>query len=158
MKIVAKGLFIALALIVGLLYARPGTAETAQAGDITVETPWARASIGTSRPAAAYMMIRNEGSAADQLIGVESPLSGMAEVHKVEMKDGVVSMSSVGPLPIGPGETVTLAPSGLHVMLMKLRQPLEKGADFPLTLTFERAGKLTLDVPIHSVGAMAPEK
>ncbi|KZD12396.1 copper chaperone PCu(A)C [Oceanibaculum pacificum] len=149
---------LSIALLAGFFFAGPGKAESTQFGDLKVETPWARASIGTARPAAAYMTIRNGGSATDQLVGVESPVSGMAEIHKVKTKDGVVSMSPAGPLPIGPGETVALAPGGLHVMLMKLRQPLEKGARFPLTLTFERAGKVTVDVPIHGVGAIAPEK
>ena len=131
----------------------PASAETVRVGDLVIETPWARASIGTSRPTAAYLTIRNEGGGPDVLTGIETPVAIMAEVHKMEMKDGVSKMGPAGPIEIPSGGSVRLAPGGLHVMLMKLRQPLQKGEHFVMALIFKKAGRVEVNVPIQGVGA-----
>ncbi|MDD9914609.1 MAG: copper chaperone PCu(A)C, partial [Rhodospirillaceae bacterium] len=100
--------------------------ETSRLGDLVIEQPWARASIGTNRPAAAYMKIRNEGTVSDTLMAVSTPLSEMAEVHATSKKDGVMSMGPAGPVEIKPGGNVRLAPGGLHIMMMKLKKALIK--------------------------------
>lgn len=125
--------------------------------NISVETPWARASIGTSRPAAAYLTIRNNGSESDVLLGVETAVAGIAEVHEVVMTDGVARMGPVGQIPIGAGDTIELKPGGLHVMLMKLSKPLKKGENFTMSLVFEKAGRLNVSVPVMGIGASEPE-
>jgi copper(I)-binding protein len=57
---------------------------------------------------------------------------------------------------IAPGETVTLKPGGLHIMLMKLTGPIKKGDAVPITLTFEKAGEITLQFIAAPIGAKAP--
>ena len=47
------------------------------------------------------------------------------------------------------GKAVALKPGGLHVMLMDLKKPLESGSKFPLTLKFERAGEVTVEVDVQ---------
>jgi copper(I)-binding protein len=42
----------------------------------------------------------------------------------------------------------------MHVMLLRLTQPLKEGQTFPLTLTFEKAGKVDVIVSVAKVGAM----
>jgi len=130
--------------------------EPARRGDIEVAMPWARASIGTSRPAAAYMTIRNTGSQPDRLVSVESPAAKRAEIHTMTMTKGVMRMSAAGPLALAPGATVALKPGGLHVMLMGLRAPLKRGGTTSLVLTFERAGRLEVMLPIMGPGARSP--
>ncbi len=139
-------------------FAFPASAEPTRVGNLVIETPWARASIGMSRPAAAYVTIRNEGQTADILTGIETTVSAMPEVHRMEIKDGVSTMGPVGPLEIPANGSVTLAPGGLHVMLMKLQQPLTKGGQFSMTLIFKNAGRVDVSVPIYSVGASGPEQ
>ena len=68
------------------------------------------------------------------------------------------TMGPVGPLEIPANGSVTLAPGGLHVMLMKLQQPLTKGGQFSMTLIFKNAGRVDVSVPIYSVGASGPEQ
>lgn len=147
----------ALLSIVFIFFALPVSADSTRVGDLIIESPWARASIGTSRPAAAYMTIRNVGKSADVLFGVETSVSGMSEVHKMEMKDGVANMGPAGPIEIPAGAVVELAPGGLHVMLMKLQKPLKKGEGFSMTLVFEKAGRINIAVPIYGIGASGPQ-
>ncbi len=131
--------------------------EQARLGDLVIERPWARASIGTSRPAAAYLTIRNEGEESDTLLAVRTPLSGKAEVHAMTNDSGVMRMGPAGPVEIPAGGEVSLAPGGLHIMMMKLQAPLVKGKSIEVTLKFERAGEITITAPIYGPGATRPE-
>ncbi len=126
-------------------------------GAIEIDTPWARATIVKSRPAAAYFTIRNKGSKSDRLLAVESPIAAMAHIHQMKKNDGVLTMLPAGPIEISPGQTVTLKPGGLHVMLMKLGTALKEGGNTELELMFERAGKITVLVPIFGPGAREPK-
>jgi len=147
-----------LSAFIYLITAFPASAEPTRLGDLIIETPWARASIGMSRPAAAYITIRNEGKTTDILTGIETTVSAKSEVHKMEMKNGVASMGPAGPVKIPANGSVKLAPGGLHIMLMKLQQPLRKDDRFSMTLIFKDAGRVDISVPIYSVGASGPEK
>jgi len=73
-----------------------------------------------------------------------------AELHRMEMKNGVMSMHPEGPLPLAAGDTVTLAPGGLHLMLIGLKRPLKSGDRFPLTLGFEKQPPVTVEVDVKS--------
>jgi copper(I)-binding protein len=128
-------------------------AEIFRVGTIEIEKPWSRASIGKMRPAAAYFTIRNTGTQADRLIGVKTPAARMAEIHETTLKEGVMSMAPVGHLNLPPGKTIILKPGGLHVMMMKLHSPLEKGENIILELTFKNAGKTQISAPVLSAGA-----
>lgn len=135
-----------------------GAQQAAAAGDLVIERPWARASIGTSRPGAAYFSVRNAGADDDRLTAVETPAAHMAEMHMTEVKDGVSSMAPVETLEIPAGGEATLAPGGIHVMLMMLNAPLKEGERFPMTLVFERAGRIEVDVPVYGLGSSGPDR
>ncbi len=122
--------------------------------DVVVERAWARASIGTSRPGAAYMTIRNDGTETMTLTGLQTDLSTRSEIHRTSMTaQGVTSMAPAGEIEVRPGDLVDLKPGGLHVMLMGLKHPMVKGETFTLTLVFSDDGKVVVDVPILSIGA-----
>jgi copper(I)-binding protein len=143
-------------LLLGALPAAAARAEDYRAGDIRVEHPWARATAGNSRIGAAYLTIEDVGSTPDRLVGIETPMAGAAELH-AEMLDGnVMQMRPVGAIEIHPGAPTVLQPGGLHVMLMDLKDALKAGDSFPLTLVFERAGKLEITVPVERAGARGP--
>jgi len=73
------------------------------------------------------------------------------------MEGGVMKMRPVeGGLEIKPGETVTLAPGGFHVMLVTLKHPLETGQTVKATLKFDKAGTVDVDYPVVAIGAPAP--
>ncbi|MBP2311844.1 copper chaperone PCu(A)C [Azospirillum soli] len=133
------------------------TAGTALAdGTVAVTEPWARAGTPAARSGAAFMTIKNGGTEADRLVGAETPVAEKAELHTHLMDNGVMKMREVDAIELPPGESVALRPGGLHVMLMGLKQPLTQGGRFPVTLTFAKAGAVTVEVPIQSAGAMGP--
>jgi len=133
-------------------------AETVMAGTLVIEAPWARASIGTKRPAAVFLNIRNQAGVADVLSAIETPVAGRASVHRTQISNGIASMTIAGPLKIPANSEVRLAPGGLHIMLMMLKKPLIKGKNFPLTLVFKKAGRVEVTIPVLSVGARGPEQ
>ena len=143
----------ALSLFVGMPMASVAGSE-----DIVVEDAWARASIGTNRPGAAYMTLRNTGIDPVTLLGLETPIALMPDIHETKTDaNGVSSMAPAGEITIPPGESVALEPGGLHAMLMQLQTKMVKGETFPLTLTFSDGGMVTVDVPILSIAARGPD-
>lgn len=143
----------ALSLVIGL----PATAF-AGSEDVVVENAWSRASIGMSRPGAAYMEIRNAGDEPLTLIGLRTDVAMMPEIHRTTTdKQGLSSMAPAGEIVIAPGEIVALEPGGLHAMLMRLQAPMAEGESFPLTLLFSDGGEVTVEVPILGIAARGPE-
>lgn len=133
----------------------PSAAEEGKT--VQIEKPWARASILKSHPAAAYLTIINRSGEPDRLMTVSSPVAEKVSVHLSEMTNGVMRMKPVHSLPLESGAQVTLKPGGLHLMLLKLRNPLREGDKLPLTLTFEVAGKIDVQATVLGVGAKGPE-
>lgn len=126
--------------------------------DVVVEHAWARASFGTDRPGAAYLDVTNAGAEPVTLVGLETDLAMMPEIHRTSVNaEGVSSMAPAGEIMIAPGETVALEPGGLHAMLMRLHAPMTEGESFTLTLVFADEGTVTVDVPILGIAARGPE-
>ena len=125
-------------------------------GDLLVDHPWARASIGQAPNGAAYMTITTEGQETDRLLGVESDAAKRVELHTHLMDDGVMKMRPVEAIEIAPGEPTLLQPGGLHVMLMGLKAPLRLGESFLMTLVFERAGRVEVEVKIEEATKTTP--
>lgn len=142
--------FLANIFAIGLLGA------AVSAGDLRIENAWARATPGALKSGAAYVTLTNTGSEPDRLVAVATPVAGHAATHAHAMEGGVAKMRPLASLPLEPGETVTFAPGGLHIMLMPLTAPLKEGETFPLTLTFERAGAMTVEVPVLPLTALGP--
>lgn len=144
-----------LAALCLVLIAAGSAAEDFRVGALEVSQPWARASAGPAKAGAIYLTLRNRGSVPDRLIAAASPAADRLALHRHAMEGAVMKMRPLeGGLPLPAGEEVALAPGGLHIMMMGLAGPLEEGARHPLTLTFERAGTLELDVLVMAVGAM----
>lgn len=124
-------------------------------GDLHIDHPWSRASAGPMQGAGAAFMTIANGGPADRLVGASADVSERVELHThILTADGVMKMREVaGGIEIPAGETVELKPGGLHVMFMGLKAPLTEGDSFPLTLTFERAGTVTVEVAIEGVAA-----
>ena len=126
-----------------------GVAHMAHAdGAITVKEPYARATIGQQKVSAAYMTIETSGG-PDRLVAVASPLAGKVELHAHLHEGGVMKMREVEAIDVAPGKPAKLETGGLHIMIMDLKQPLKAGETIPLTLTFEKAGKVEVQVPVR---------
>ncbi len=124
-----------------------------KAGDVTIVSPWARATAGKPRNGGAYLTIKG-GTGNDELTGVESDVAKKTQLHGHRHEKGVMKMHRVSGIKIPAGAMVMLKPGGHHVMLMKLKHALKEGGGFPLTLHFAKAGKVTVEVQIKGVGAM----
>ncbi len=121
---------------------------------ISVENAWARATIGTAQSGVIYATITDHG-APDRLLALSTPVAGKAELHETIHDGNVMKMRPVEGLAIAPGAPVSLAPSGYHIMLTQLHQPLLEGQTFPLSLKFEKAGTVETTVTVKGVGAGA---
>ena len=142
------------AVAVTLLFALPAAAHDYRAGDIAIGHPWTRA-IGAAAPTAAgYMSLRNAGTAPDRLIAAGSPRARGVEIHEMTMTDGVMRMRPLADgIAIPPGGTAWLRPGGTHLMLVGPAGPFTQGERVPVTLRFERAGEVTVDLEVAATGA-----
>ncbi len=132
-------------------------AAGARANDIMVTGAYARASATPSAKAGAvYFNIVNHGAAVDRLLGASAGIAEEAMMHRSEMKDGMATMSGVDSLDIAPGAELAFSPGGYHLMLIGLKKPLKEGDHFSLSLRFEHAGDVTIDVPVSGVAADSP--
>jgi len=144
-------------LAVTAICARPASAQQVKIGDLVLDHAWTRATPGGAKVGGGYLTIENKGATPDKLIGGSSPAAGRVEVHEMAMKNGVMTMRPVeGGLSIPPGQSVTLAPGGYHIMMMELKGPLKEGGKVPVTLKFEKAGEVNVTFEIEGIGAMAP--
>ena len=154
-----KNLTLMLAGVAALMVAAaaPAGAQETKAGDLVITQPWSRATPTGAKVAGGYLTIENKGSAPDRLVGGAGDVAGKLEIHEMAMNNGVMTMRPLDKgLTIEPGKTVKLAPGGYHLMLMDLKNPLKQGEKVPLTLEFEKAGKVTLSLDVQGVGAQAP--
>ena len=149
--VLRAGLIGAAVLLIGGM----AVAETYSAGGLQIVSPWARATPKGSTVSAGYLTITNKGTEPDRLIGGSVAPASRFEVHTTVMENGVARMRQVTGLEIKPGETVALAPGGMHVMLMGLKQPLTNGQTLKGTLVFEKAGTVAIEFTVQGVGAPA---
>jgi len=130
-------------------------ASSAFATNVTVSDAWARASAGMAKAGGAFMTLTNTATHDHTLVSASSDIAKRVELHTHIMDDGVMKMREVeGGINVPTGETVMLAPGGLHVMFLGLHAPLKEGTTFPLTLTFDSGRSTTVDVKVMSVGHM----
>lgn len=121
---------------------------------IAIEQPWARATPKGVKTGAAYMGLINRGPSTDQLLGATTPVAEKIQFHKQTEEDGVARMRELHAVEIAPGAKVTFGPGDMHMMLLRFKQPLLEGQTFPLTLDFEKAGKVDVMVSVARAGAM----
>ena len=86
----------------------------------------------------------------DELLSVSTPVAETVEIHSMQDDNGVMKMRKVDSLPVPKQKEFVLAPTGYHIMLIRLKSPLKEGQSFPLTMNFKNAGALTVDVPVTS--------
>ncbi len=125
-------------------------------GDLVIHQPWSRATPGGAQVGGGYVTIENKGTTPDRLTGGSFAASSGFELHSMTMTGGVMQMRPAGPLEIPPGRSVSLDPSGLHIMFTGLKRPLKKGESVPGTLTFDHAGTAKIEFDVESIGAKGP--
>lgn len=133
------------------LLAAAAFAAQAQA-TIKVEDAWARPAVAGQSGGGGYLRI-TAGTQADRLLSATSGISKTVELHTMEMDGNVMRMREVPAIEIPAGRTVELKPGGLHVMFIGITQTLKAGATFPLTLRFEKAGEVRVEVAVRAGAA-----
>jgi len=141
------------ALLIAVIFALSPLSAIAEDA-VRIIDPWARASVLASRPGAAYLTM--ESARDDWLLAVESPVADRVMIHATKTDGEVNRMVHLDALDLPAGERVVLAPGGTHLMLMGLTEGLTEGSRFPVTLQFERAGEITVSVPVLGIGAKGP--
>ena len=137
--------------------AAAGTAGSATVGALALTGGWTRQTPPGAKVGGAYVTITNNGSEADRLTGGSAPYATRVEVHEMGVSDGIMRMRElVDGLMIEPGATVALEPGGPHLMMMGLTDSPKAGTVTSITLTFEKAGDVTLDLPVAPIGAKVP--
>ena len=124
--------------------------QMAKANGIEIVDPYARATIGAAKTGVVYLKLVNRTAQADRLRAVSADVAGHAALHVHAMNNDVATMDAIACLELAPAAEVEFAPGGLHVMLMGLSKPLREGDSFPLRLTFDRAGEISVDIPVKS--------
>jgi copper(I)-binding protein len=143
--------------LLAFMFAAPALAEEVKAGDLVITQAWSRATPGGAKVAGGYLTIENKGSTPDRLIGGSADVADKVQVHEMATNNGVMTMRPLDKgLAIEPGKTVKLAPGGYHLMLLDLKSPLKQGDKLPVTLEFEKAGKVKLSLDVQGVGAQGP--
>ncbi len=139
-----------LGLVAAISFAVPVLAQDYKAGDLRIERPYARATAPKQPTGAAYVSIENTGKSTDKLKGASSPVAKKVELHTMSMAGNVMKMREVNAIEIPASGKLAMKPGdGYHLMLMGLKQPLKVGEKFPLTLDFEKAGKVEVSVTIE---------
>jgi periplasmic copper chaperone A len=136
-------------LAIALILAAAAHAQQFSVGHLVIHHAWARPTASGMPTGVAYLSVTNHGSRGDTLIAAHSPAAMRVELHRTSLEAGMARMRPAGPLVIEPGETLTAAPGGLHLMLVDLKAPLLQGATVPLVLTFKDAGEVTVQLKVE---------
>ncbi|MEF2549816.1 copper chaperone PCu(A)C [Aurantimonas sp. A2-1-M11] len=145
----------AAALTLGLVTAV--SAHDYKVGELSIAHPWSRATAPNAAVGGGYMVIKNQGTTDDRLLGGSTPVAGEVQIHTMDMDGDIMRMRQLEDgLAIPAGATVALEPGAYHLMLLGLKETLAEGARVPLTLTFEKAGTVETELAVEGMGARAP--
>jgi copper(I)-binding protein len=136
------------------LFGLPAAAHDYTLGSLKIGHPWARATPPSAPSGGGFLTVTNTGTTADRLVSASSPAAGQIQIHEMKMDGAIMRMRELeNGVEIPPGATVTLAPGGVHLMMMGLKNPLQAQTRVPLTLVFEKAGKIDVELTVVALGA-----
>lgn len=142
--------------VLALALVAPTTLAQYSQGPVKVDHPWSRPTPPGTPMGVGYLNISNSGSSDITLVGAATPRAGSVSIHETSMHDGVMRMAPVkGGLLIPAGTTVELKPHSFHLMLEKLKTPLREGESIPLSLRFEGAGDMQVELTVESLDGQA---
>ena len=147
-----RSLLLPVLLVAGFVLA---SAAMAQSTGISIAKPWTRATAPGAAVGGGFATIRNSGKTADRLVGASSPVAAGTELHQMAMVGDVMKMREVKSLIVPAGGALELKPGGYHMMLINLKAPLKQGDKVPVTLKFEKAGEVKIELAVESLGAGA---
>ena len=138
----------------------PGHGDTAAAisvGPIEITGAFTRATLPNAPVAGGFLTLSNTGSEDDRLISATAPIARETQIHEMAMDGDIMRMRQLADgIVIPAGESIVLEPGGFHLMFMGLTGPIVEGEVVPVTLVFENAGTVTIDLPAADTAADAP--
>ena len=138
-----------------LLFSFLFSATTFAASNIEITHPWARTS-PPGAPSAGFMSVKNNGSEDDVLLSVSGDFAEKLELHLSHMVDGVMKMTQQEQgIVIPAGGEVLFKPGSYHLMFMGLSKPFVAGETYHVTLEFQQAGTIELDLPVKEKSDMS---
>jgi copper(I)-binding protein len=152
----ATGIVVALCGAALMLAGAPAAAHGYSKGELQVRHPWTAATPPGARVGAGYFEIRNNGRQPDRLIGAFTPVAERVEFHVTVREGDVIGMRPVPDFEVPARQRLVLRPGGAHLMIVGLKAPFVKGGRVPLTLVFERAGELAIELEVQAAGSRKP--
>jgi len=128
--------------------------------ELQIQNPYAFATAQSAKNGAAFMVIENATKQNDTLVNAYSGISQHTEIHQniIDPDDGQMIMRKIPTLNIAQKSNTILEPKGYHIMFINLKQPLSIEQAFPLTLSFEKSGEITIMVQVVPSGSPAPAR
>jgi copper(I)-binding protein len=120
---------------------------------VEIENPWSRATAPGAKVGAGYFIIRNKSAAPDRLVSAASPAAARVETHVIEKQGDVLRMREVKGYAVPAKGSFELKPGGPHLMLVDIKAPLKEGERVPVTLKFEKAGEVRVEMEVRALGA-----
>lgn len=115
---------------------------------LAVQDPWARPAAAEAN-SAVYFTLDNPTAQEDTLLRAASGVASSVEIHQASMENDIMKMTPVETVTIPAGGQIEFSPGGLHLMLIDLNQTLAEGQQITLTLEFENAGLVEIQVPVE---------
>jgi periplasmic copper chaperone A len=123
-------------------------------GDLVLYNAFTRAMPPTARAGGGFVAIANTGTEDDRLVSAASPSAPVVQLHNMIMDNGVMIMREFeNGIEIPAGMVTMLQPGGMHVMFIDAPKPFAEGETVKVTLTFEKAGDVTIDLPVGALGS-----
>lgn len=151
-----NGVFFATFLAVAALATPPAAAHGYGKGELQVRHPWTRATPPGARVAAGYLELRNSGKEPDRVIGASTPAAERVELHVMSREGDIMKMREVKGFEVPARQRLVLRPGGSHLMIVGPGKPFVKGERIPLTLRFERAGELNIELEVQPADSAKP--
>jgi copper(I)-binding protein len=133
-------------------------APSIAAGDLAITKPWARIGTRTTGVVGGYFTVANRGSEGDRLVSATSPAAETVEIHAIKVVGADIRVHSLPEgLAVPPDTTLELRPRGYHLHLVGLKRPPALGADLPVTLVFQKAGRVELTLRVEDSGLVGAD-
>ncbi|HZF46967.1 MAG TPA: copper chaperone PCu(A)C [Sphingomonadaceae bacterium] len=143
-------------MAIGLI-ASAALAHGYKAGNLSIEHPWSRETAPCQTSGGGFMTVLNNGAQPDKLLSATSPVAAEVQLHSSSVEGGVMRMRHVeGGIAIPAKGRLELKPGSYHIMFIGLKQPLRKGKQVPVSLKFQRAGKVDVKFAVQSIGSNGP--
>ena len=149
-------LALAIVLVSFLLPAKIVYAD--QGNLLKINESWSRATTSSQKTGAVFLKIKNVGMHSDKLIGVEADIANHSSLHQMIHENGVMKMRAIkGGIKVSANSEVILSPGQKHIMLMGLKKRLKENSNIPLTLIFEKSGKINVLAIVLPAGSRGPD-